>query len=160
MGARSGLTRDVIPYNSSDDELFTAANPGDVSRAIVAEAAWTTLIDAVLFDDDPTSQNSAVMDVDGYRGVWVLLNIDSTGTSAQIIQFVPQFSDDGGTTYWDYGEGFWASMIFEDVDTASGVKKAFLLPVEGIDDWRMRVVCTGTDATYKFTVTVKARAFK
>ena len=123
-------------------------------------ASWITLIDAILFDADPTSANSANMNVDGFRGVWVLLNIDSTGTGAHVIRFLPQFSDDGGTTYWDYEEGIWASMIFEDVDTASGVTKAFLLPFEGIDDWRMRVVCTGTDATYKFTVTVKAKVFK
>lgn len=126
--------------------------------ARVAEL-WTTLIDAVVFDDDPTSQNSANMNVKGCRGVWLYLDIDSTATPTTI-QFIAQFSPDGGTTYADYTEGLWASLFFEDTETASGIKRIFHLPVEGIDDWRLRVVCVGTDATNKFTVTAKARAYR
>ncbi|MFQ5858981.1 MAG: hypothetical protein ACE5LU_25555, partial [Anaerolineae bacterium] len=126
---------------------------------VQTEATWTTLVNAVRLDDSPTSYNSANMDVDGYRGAWVLIDVDSTLTPTDV-RFLAQFSDDGGTTYWDYEEGLWASLYFEDQDTASGVKKVFDLPLEGIDDWRIRVVATGTNATNYFDVTVKARGYR
>ena len=130
-----------------------------VDLTVLPEDSWTTLIDAVLLDDSPTSATSANMAVDGMRGAWVLLNIDSTLTPTDV-RFVPQFSEDGGTTYYDYLEGVWASMYFEDADTASGITRAFYLPFAGVDDWRMYVVATGTSSSAKFTITVKARAYR
>lgn len=130
-----------------------------VDKTVKSEAAWTTMIDGTVFDAAPTSENSANMSVTEFAGAWVLLDIDSTLAPTDIT-FTPQFSDDSGTTYYDFQEGIWASMVFEDTQTASGIKKAFHLPLAGIDDWRISVVTTGTDATNKFTVTVKARAYR
>ena len=134
-------------------------DPLPIDEIIRTEAAWTTLIDAVRIDNDPTSYNSGAMDVTEYSAVWVLIDIDST-LAPTTLRVLAQYSDDAGTTWWDFEEGLWASLYWEDTATAAGINKAFLLPCGGIDDIRIRVVGTGTDATNYFDVTVKARAFR
>lgn len=126
---------------------------------VVSQDEWTTLIDNIRIDDDPTSYSSAPMATTGLAGVWVLVDIDSTGTSTHVLRILAQWSDDGGTTWWDFEEGLWASLCWEDLDTASGINKAYLLPCGGIDLIRIRAVGTGTTAANYFDVTVKARGF-
>ena len=120
--------------------------------------AWTTLIDGIRLDNDPTFYNSAALDVEGYAMVALLVAIDSTLAPTDV-RIVVQFSDDGGTTWWDYEEGFWASLYWEDTATATEIHKAFVLPVAGFDVMRIRAVATGTNAANYFDVTVKARPF-
>ena len=126
--------------------------------AIKKIAAWTTLIDAVRLDDDPTVYNSAALDVRGYGMVALLVSIDSTLTPTDV-RLLPQFSDDDGTTWWDFEEGLWASLYWDDASTATVIYKAFVLPVAGFDSLRIRAVATGSDATNYFDVTVHARPF-
>jgi hypothetical protein len=114
---------------------------------------FTTIIDAVQIDDAPTSYNSAMQSTPGMAGALVLIAIDSTLAPTNL-RVLAQYTDDGGTTYWDFEEGLWASLYWEDTDTTSGVHKAFNLPLY-YPDWRIRIVGTGTDATNYFTVTVK-----
>jgi len=121
-------------------------------------AAWTTLIDAVRLDDAPTFYNSAALYIEGYSMVALLVSIDSTLAPTDV-RLLAQFSDDGGTTWWDFEEGLWASLYWEDTATATEIHKAFVLPVAGFDHVRIRAVATGTDATNYFDVTVKARPF-
>ena len=130
-----------------------------VDGLLATEAAWTTLIDAIRIDDAPTFYNSALMDVAGYSAVWVLIDIDSTLAPTDL-RVLAQFSDDAGGTWWDFEEGLFASLYWEDTDTAAGINKTFLLPCGGIDDIRIRIVGTGTDATNFFDCTVLARAFR
>ena len=136
-----------------------AANPLPVDDPVVTEAAWTLLIDAVRIDDAPTFYNSAALDVSGYSAVWVLIDIDSTLAPTHL-RVMAQFSEDGGGTWWDFEEGLWASLGWEDTDTAAGINKVFMLPCGGVDDIRIRVVGTGTDATNFFDVTCYARQFR
>lgn len=138
--------------------LVSGLTPAGNPIFVISEDAWTTLIDDQRLDDAPTSYDSAALDVDGWSAVWILVDIDST-LSPTNIRILAQFSDDGGSTWWDFVEGLWASLYWEDVDTASGIKEVFLLPCGGIDDIRIRAIGTGTDATNYFDVTVKARAF-
>lgn len=125
---------------------------------ILTASAWTTLVNAIRIDDDPTSYNSAALDVTGYGAVWILIDIDSTLAPTDL-RILPQFTHDGGTTWWDFEEGLWASLFWEDTDTAAGINKAYLLPCGGIDSIRIRVIGTGTNAGNFFDVTVLARAF-
>jgi len=125
---------------------------------IYTEAAWTTIIDDVRIDDAPTFYNSAMQSTPGYAGAWILIDIDSTLAPTNL-RVLAQWTNDGGTTWWDFEEGLWASLYWEDTDTAAGVNKAFNLPLGGIDDWRIRVVGTGTDAGNYFDVTVIRRCY-
>ena len=118
----------------------------------------TTLIDAVTFDATTTSKNSDKLDVDEWEHFLLFLDVDSTGTGDHIIQFIPQFSDDGGTTWYSYKQGLFASLFYEDVDTASGIKECFSGEVAG-RDFRLRAVATTTSSSLKFTVTAKVEFY-
>ena len=131
---------------------------GDVKTRARRSTAITTLVNAQVFDDTQTSYNSANVDCDDHKHFLLHLDVDSTGTGDHIIQFVPQFSDDGGTTWYSYKQGLFASLFYEDVDTASGIKECFSGDVAG-RDMRLRVVATDTSATLKFTVTVKVEFY-
>ncbi len=145
----------VVPASDIPDDTYI----GDVRIELISEAAWATVIDAVRLDNDPTFFNSAAIDSDGWSAAWVLINIDSTLAPTDI-RVVAQFSDDVGMTWWDFVEGLWASLYWEDTGTAAGIRRAFLLPLGGIDLFRIRAVATGTNAGNFFDVTVRARSFR
>ena len=138
--------------------IVDVTNPLSVEQHTIPAAAWTTLLNAVRLDDDPTFSYSAALDVSAQAALWVLVSIDSTLAPTNL-RILVQCSEDGGTTWWDFEEGLWASLCWEDVDTAAGIKKAYLLPCGGLDTVRIGAIATGTDANNYFTVTVKARAF-
>lgn len=117
----------------------------------------TTLIDAATYDDSTTSENSAAQDTDEYRKFLLFLDVDSANTPTTV-QFIVQFSDDGGTTWYDYKQGLFTSLYYEDQDTASGITECFSGECAG-RDFRLRVVATGTDATNTFTVTAKVEFY-
>jgi len=155
-------THDDLNANANiqvGDADATDANPVPSDEILRTEAAWTTLVNAIRIDDAPTSYDSAGMGVTEYNAVWLLIDIDSTLAPTDL-RVLPQFTDDGGTTWWDFEEGLFASLFWEDTDTAAGINKAYLLPCGGINEFRIRVIGTGTDATNFFDVTVLARAFR
>lgn len=116
-------------------------------------ATIVTLIDAETFDDVTTSYNSAKQDVDEWRYFLLFLSVDSTNTPTTI-QFLLQFSDDGGTTWYTYKQGLFAALFYEDQDTASGIYECFGGIVWG-RDIRLRAVAVGTSETNTFVVTAK-----
>ena len=116
-------------------------------------ASIVTLIDAVEFNATTTTYNSAAVKCGAWKHFLLYLNVDSTATPTDI-QFIVQFSDDGGTTWWTYKQGLFASLFYEDQDTASGIYECFSGDVAG-RTMRLRAVATGTTAANKFTVTAK-----
>lgn len=125
---------------------------GSVESAI-RSGVITTLIDAVLLDDDPTYYNSAALDCSGFRNFLLYLSVDSTGAPTTV-QFLVQFSDDGGTTWWTYKQGPFASLFYEDGDTATQINECFSGECAG-RLMRIRAVAVGTDGSKKFLVSAK-----
>lgn len=118
----------------------------------------TTLLNAVVFNAATTNQNSAQVDVEPYRRFTLYLQVDST-LAPTTIQFLVQFSPDGGTTWHTYKQGLFASLFYEDTDVASTVYECFSGECAG-RLFRLRAVAVGTDATNLFTVTAKAEFFR
>ena len=119
---------------------------------------WTTAIDTEL-SNAPTQYTSIAYDISTTTGAWVLIYIDSTNVPTDV-RIQAQFSHDGGVTWWCYEEGLWASLIWEDTDTATGIRLTYLLPCGGQDTLRFRAVGTGTTAANRFTVQVLFRPFR
>lgn len=117
-------------------------------------SALVTLLDAVLFNDALTSDQSDGRDVKRFRYFTLYLDIDSASTPTDV-RFIVEFSPDGGTTWHEYRQGLFASLYYEDQDTASGLQVCFSGECAG-RTFRLRAVATGTDATKTFTVTAKA----
>lgn len=124
---------------------------------VIRRSSLITLIDAITLDDDPTSYNSSAQAVDEWRHFLLYLDVDSTGTPTTV-RFILQFSDDEGTTWYSYLQGLFASLYYEDQDTASGIKECFSGDVVG-RDLRLRAVGTGTSASNSFTITAKLELY-
>ena len=112
-----------------------------------------TPIVARVFNNVLTALDSPSYDTDRWRKFLLFLDIDST-LAPTTIQFIPQFSDDGGTDWFDYKQGLFASLFYEDTDTASGIKECFSGECAG-RLFRLRAVAVGTDATNLFLVTAR-----
>ena len=84
--------------------------------------------------------------------------MDSTAAPTYV-RILAQYSTDGGTTWFNYEEGLWASLGWEDLDTALGVYKIFRLDCGGIDLIRFQAIGTGTTAANRFQVNLWVRGF-
>ena len=125
---------------------------GSVESAI-RSGAIATLIDAITLDDDPTSYNSTALDCSGFRKFLLYLSVDSTNDPTTV-QFLVQFSDDGGTTWWTYKQGPFAALFYEDADTATEINECFSGDCAG-RLIRIRAVAVGTTSDHTFKVTAK-----
>lgn len=154
QGRLCGVNANIqINYTPVSDE-----NPIPVDEIIRAEPAWTTLMNGQLFNNVVTAANSLVHNIEGYGATWVHVYVISAGAPTDI-RVLAQYSDDGGTTWWDFEEGLWASLTWEDTDTAAGIRKAYLLTCGGQDLVRFRVICNGTTAVNTFICTIRCRSF-
>jgi len=114
------------------------------------EEIITTLFDAQVIDDAPTSANSDAVDTEDYGSFGLFLDVLSSGSPTDIV-FKIQFSNDGGTTWFDLQNDFWGDLRYEDTQVASGIKEVMKGPCIG-RKMRLRMVGTGTAAADKFTV--------
>lgn len=120
----------------------------------VQEAMVQTRIDDVL------DHRSQVIDVHDANAVWVNLSVDSVGAPTDI-RFIPAHSyagEPGG--FYDFVEGLWASMMYEDTDTADGIRHTFLLPCGGASFLRFTVVATGAAVAAYFIVRITVQPFR
>lgn len=131
------------------DGTATWTQVGDVNRTAI-----TAILASTQLDDNPTSVNSDSLDVSLCREILCYLTMDST-LAPTTLQWIAQFSDDGGTTWYNFLQGIWAAMFFEDTEVASGVTYCFSCPAVG-RLFRLRAVAVGSDATNFFTVAAKA----
>lgn len=95
------------------------------------------------YDGTTTSANSADIDSLGFRSVTYIIGIESNGTPTRI-QLYHQAKDDAGN-YADPDFGFASNFIYEDSEIASVVHRWVTLPIPHCDQFRLRVVATGTD---------------
>ena len=124
-------------------------NPGDLFTPIDNERL-----------DSGVAFNSPAFHCSGWAGAWVHISIDSTGAPTNV-RILPQFRvAPGDPSDWaDFEEGLWASLYWEDTDTASGILKTFNLPFGGNEAIRFRAIATGADQNNYFDVTVRIRPY-
>ena len=115
----------------------------------VKRSSITNLANPQIFDDTQADFNSITVDCSHFREFILYLGMVSAGTPTTI-QFIPQFSDDGGTTFFNYLQGIWASMFFEDTVMTSAIGRAFDGKVVG-RLFRLRIEAVGTTAVNTFT---------
>lgn len=112
---------------------------------------------SIVLDDDPVSANSDPFWLTGWSALWVDIFIKSSGSPTNV-RILAQ--GNGDQHWWDFEEGFWASLMWEDVDTSAGVRKRFLLPCGGWNAVRFRAIGTGTGAQDTFTVAITVTPVK
>lgn len=114
-----------------------------------------TLVDAITFDDDPTTYEATGVATKDYRFFALAIDLAVVDAPTDIVIAV-QFSDDD-STYYNLMNGPFGDLRYEDT---AGAKKEVLVGRVIADYMRVYVVATGTDSTHKFTLTVKLRLMK
>ena len=144
-------------------QVYTPTVAGEQQEAdvqIVAQSAWAVLLNDVVIDGTPAAVNSESLDVSEYSALWIQLYVESAGAPTDL-RIIAQFSHNNGANWFDFVEGYWASLYYEDTATAApGIRHSFLLPCGGQDLVRFRAVTTGAGVGATFTVGVRARAFR
>ena len=118
----------------------------------------TQLFTALLLNDATTSSNSSTINVGDYTDFLLYLDIDSTNAPTDV-QFIVQFSNDGGTTWFDYKNDFFGDLRYEDTATASGLKECVSGKCGG-RTFRLRAVGAGTTSTATFLINAYIEFFK
>ena len=108
-----------------------------------------TLEEDQILNNVTTSKNSESVETRNYKRFALFLKIDSTLAPTDI-RFIIQFSNDGGTTWWDLQNDFFGDLRYEDTATATAIHEVLEGPCAG-RLLRLRAVGTGTDATNFFT---------
>lgn len=125
-------------------------------EAILAEAIKLTASTVVtpvnnqVFDNVQSSYTSGQVVSAGYRKFLLRIILGVTNAPGTI-KINVQFSE-GGTTYENYVKGPFGSIMYEDT---AGAKNECLEGCIVGSRMKINVVATGTDATNKFTLTVK-----
>lgn len=116
-----------------------------------------TLVDNVRIDDNPTSYTSAELAVAAWSYCLFYITIDSTLAPTDI-QIILEFSNNDGSTWFQYRNDFWGDLRYEDTATASGINHCISSPLAG-SLMRVRVVGTGTTSTAYFDISVHVQPY-
>jgi hypothetical protein len=128
--------------------------PGFVDRVVRLFLGYTResvdLFKAEIVSDSPSTIYSAP--VRPLFAPFVLyLYIISTGVGDHVVTFTWQYFDERSGRWYALDEGIWATLSFEDVDTASGLARCFHGDFSG-KSARLEATCTGGSSLLYFTV--------
>lgn len=109
------------------------------------------LLENLVINQDNEPRLSRQVDCYSFRHFTLYLKLDSTGTGAHHVCFLPQFAVTIGGEWHNYAQGLFASLCYEDVDTANGLWEVFQGDTAG-RLFRVRVMGdAATDSLY-FTI--------
>ncbi len=120
---------------------------------IVRAREIAPLLSTTRLNDDPTSINSAEFAIQHFTEALVYLTMQASGTPTTL-QFIAQFTSDGGIVWYDYLQGIWASMFFEDTILATKRTEVYRLPLTG-SRGRIRAIAVGSDGNNFFDVAIR-----
>lgn len=113
-------------------------------------ATFHLLKDAVV-DNTAVFPISSTVYTEPYRHFLLFLEVDSTGTDDHVLQVVVQFSHEDQALPYDYKQGLFAALFYEDQDTASGVYECFAGQCWG-RELSIKLAGTGVTGSLYFTV--------
>ena len=99
--------------------------------------------------DDPTTDVSAAVTCHQYRQATLAYELDKANTPTDIL-FEVEVSLDG-TNYTKLMNDFLGDLRYDDTAVGAGIEESVTFPI-ACQKIRVRVTCTGTDATNTFTV--------
>ncbi len=151
----------------ADNPIYRAARGDEHGRAMVNDHPDPANV-ALFVDQDinaVATRNSqvdglvqAAIDCSSYRDFSLQLRILSSASPTDI-EFFVEFSNDGGTNWYHYAQGLFASLVYSDLSVATLRSEIFKGDVVG-DMFRLRVVGTGTDGTDFFTFSSLVRFWR
>jgi len=130
-----------------------ALSPESPDRSIVV-----TLADGVDFNDVLTTYISRLVGTKGFSRFALFVYLDSTAAPTDI-RIQPVFTSGRQDPYFEYRQGPFAALFYEDADTAAGLADVLTGDVAG-DFLGVRIVATGTTSSARFRATVRLQLFK
>lgn len=115
------------------------------------------LIDGVVLNAVTTEKVSDSLRATPFRHFLLYLSVLSANTPTTV-QFKVQFRDQALGPWHTYKQGLFASLYYEDGDTATVVRECFLGDVAG-RDFRVVATGTGTSATNTFTISASVEFY-
>lgn len=110
-----------------------------------------TLLENLVINQDNEPRFSRSVECYSFRHFTLYVHIDSTGTGAHHVCFLPQFAITTHGDWHHYAQGLFASLCYEDGDTSGGLKEVF----SGDNDgrfFRLRVMGDGATDSLYFTI--------
>lgn len=148
---------DPTPVRQQERERLRIRLPGGEEQevdVIDGPAVYRPFEQIQLFDNkvinNTTEQLSDGIDCPGYRHFGLFLAIDSTG-SPTTLQIKVEFLDRWSGKWFTHKQGLFASLYYEDTDTASGIYEVFQGMCAG-RSVRITLTGVGTSAQAYFTV--------
>lgn len=155
------------PTNSPEfQKVIFATQANGVLIAVLADADGRLLVTDVVFvtttvdldnintdyDTNPETQSSQTINCRGYRKFTFFYTVTKTGAPTDILIKV-QFSQDGGTRWFDYENDFFGDLRFDDTTVGSGGISECVTGDCIAEDMRITVISTGTTSgSVKFTM--------
>lgn len=109
------------------------------------------LFENVIINQANEPRFSQMVDCYSFRRFTVFLFIASTGTGAHFVCALPQFAVTTAGDWHHFPQGLFASLCYEDGDTAGGLKEVFHGETVG-RLFRLRLMGTGCTDNLYFTV--------
>jgi hypothetical protein len=141
-----------------DDAPLGTAVFGLGVRRITDRSSIASLFTSQAINATPTAQSSN-QDVDPYLKAILYVEVIRSSAPADKLIIRPQYSDDGGTTYYDAEDQTVELSDMTKIPTSVGYRFTMELPYLG-RDFRLELEGVNTDATHTFTVTVTAEFIK
>lgn len=118
-----------------------------VGRATVAPVFSSQVLNATQFAE------SSGIDSEDYRVCNFFVNLIRVGAPTGTFRIIPQFSDDGGTDWFEARDFVIQFADTSEIPTSVGLNLCYQIPILA-PDMRFRVEATGTDGTNTITVTL------
>jgi len=112
---------------------------------------FNTLFSAQVFNNTTTSANSSSIDVSAARWLNIYIDLAFANTPTDI-RLIAQFSNDGGTTWFDWSVDQWVDLRYGPGQMP--LKEVIPLGYVCGAMFRVRAVATGTTATSTFTLSI------
>ena len=146
-------------FDGADYQDLAMSPDGDVKTAAAVETTSALSNVNTTYNDSTTSANSETIDCSKYRWFQLFASMDSSGVGTHQLLTKVQFSQDGGTTWFDYRNNFWGQLYVDDVEVVGGVNRCWKGECIA-EDMRVRVEATNTNASLTFQLTNMRLAFK
>ena len=125
--------------------------------ALIRSEDVVQIIDNVVLDDAPTSFTSKAVRVGPFRRFALYLKHKSANAPTNL-QYIVEFLNPHDGQWYQYNEGVFASLFYEDTVLATERFESFVGFVLG-PDMRLRAVGTGTSSSATFTITAGVAFF-
>ncbi len=132
--------------------VLAADQYGLGTREIIGRAVVASVFSAQVLNVTQFAESSGI-DSEDYRACNFFINVIRTGSPTGTLKIIPQFSDDGGTDWFEARDFVIQFADMNEFPTSVGLFLCYQIPILA-PDMRFRIEASGTDGTNTLSVTM------